>query len=79
MFTPKDKYVPWKKPEKKEDKKDKRGDKKNKTKIEAEPDGPVVVEVVPEGLSKDETRWVIPPETTLKLYVKFFSKLQGNF
>lgn len=25
------------------------------------------------------TRWVIPPETTLKLYVKFFTKLQGTF
>lgn len=30
-------------------------------------------------LSKEETRWIIPPETTLKLYVKFFSKVPGNF
>lgn len=44
IFTPKDKYAPFKKPEKKEDKKDKRGgDKKGKTaKLEAEPESPIV-------------------------------------
>lgn len=28
---------------------------------------------------KTDTRWVIPPESTLRLYVKFFSKTSGTF
>jgi hydrocephalus-inducing protein len=32
-----------------------------------------------ENLTKDETRWIIPAETTLKLYVNFFSKKPGQF
>lgn len=30
-------------------------------------------------MTKEETRWIIPAETTLKLYVKFFSKTSGSF
>jgi hydrocephalus-inducing protein len=30
-------------------------------------------------LTKDDSRWIIPAETTLKLYVKFFSKTSGSF
>lgn len=36
-------------------------------------------DVNPNDLTKEETRWIIPAETTLKLYVKFFSKTPGNF
>jgi hypothetical protein len=32
-----------------------------------------------ENFTTEETRWVIPPETTLKLLVKFYSKTQGIF
>ena len=28
---------------------------------------------------KTDSRWIIPAETTLRLYVKFFSKSPGSF
>ena len=38
-----------------------------------------VVDLNEADISNAETRWVIPPETTLRLYVKFFSKKAGSF
>lgn len=32
-----------------------------------------------DDLIKNDTRWVIPAETTLRLYVRFFSKTSGKF
>ena len=80
IYTPKEKYSPYKKPERSPDKKG-RGDKKGRTlKAEPEPEAAQnVPEVNVEDLTKNESRWVVPPETTLTLYVKFFSRSQGSF
>ena len=79
MYTPKDKYSPYVKPVKVIDKKDRKDRTKN-LKEEAEQEAPAPIpEVNVEDLVKGETRWVIPAEQTLTLYVKFFSRFQGNY
>jgi hydrocephalus-inducing protein len=70
--------VPFRKTDRKEDKK-KSTIRKDKTKVEEVEYIPSVEDLNIAELNKDETRWVIPPESTLRLYIKFFSKVPGNF
>ena len=79
LLTPKDKYIPYKKPDRREDKKLKaRKDKSQEPEPKVECI-PVEEDFNAENFSPEDTRWVIPAENTLKLLVKFYSKTQGNF
>lgn len=80
IYTPKEnKFTPFKKPEKKEEK------KKGATIRRAQPKAEETEVIIPvddlneADITKADTRWVIPPESTLRLYVKFFSKTSGTF
>lgn len=53
--------------------------RKDKSKVEEPEYVPSIEGLNIAELSKEETRWIIPPESTLRLYVKFFSKVPGNF
>ena len=53
--------------------------KKGQSKIEEPEVAAPVLDITETDLSNSETRWVIPPETTLRLYAKFFSKRPGTF
>jgi hypothetical protein len=53
--------------------------RKNKSTVEEVEYTPSIEDLNIAELTKDETRWIIPPESTLRLYVKFFSKVPGNF
>ena len=53
--------------------------RKDKTKVEQSEVVLPPEDVYISELTKDDSRWIIPAETTLKLYVKFFSKTSGSF
>jgi hydrocephalus-inducing protein len=46
---------------------------------EEQPEKPVKPEYKLEDLVKEQTRWIIPPNSVLTLLVRFFSKVTGNF